>query len=137
MSVWREVQEALYQRFADEWGPTSPYVFGNEKIDPPNGLWVRFEVIRLPGGPGTLGPIGSKKMDRVGAVVITLREPPGDGVGKTSDRAEQAASIFENRRLTPHDIRFAEVEPGEAGDIDKGRWWGLSVDGRFDYEETK
>ena len=135
MSVWREVQETLYQRFKVEWGATSPFVFANEDYDPPKGLWVRFQVIRLPGGPGTLGPPGAKKMDRVGSIMILLREPPGEGVGTISDRASQAASIFENRRLTPHDIRFAEVEPGEAGDVDKGRWWGVAVEGRFDYEE--
>lgn len=136
MSTWREVQEALYQRWVDEWAATTPYAFANETFDPPQGPWVRFSVIKLPGGPGTLGRPGQKKMDRAGLVVILLREPPGDGVGDTSDLAEKAAKIFENKRLTPHDIRFAQVEPGEAGDVDNGRWWGVAVEGRFDYEET-
>src|SRR3546814_9681791 len=62
-------------------------------------------------------------MDRVGAVIIDLREPPLNGVGRMSDLAERAAKIFENCRiLAVHDIRFAEVEPGEEQDIDKGRW---------------
>lgn len=133
MSVWREVQEALYQRWADEWGQTTPYAFGNEVFDPPRGAWARFSTIRLPGGAGTLGP--RRKMDRAGMVMILLREPPGEGVGDISDLAEQAAKIFENKRLAPHDIRFASVEPGEAGSVDKGRWWGVAVEGRFEYEE--
>lgn len=137
MSVFREVQEALYQLWTDEWGETTPYAFANETFDPPNRPWARFAVIRLPGGPGTLGPPGRKKMDRAGQVMIVLREPPGDGVGDLTDLAEKAAKIFENKRLPVHDIRFAEVEPGEQGDIDDGRWWGVAVEGRFDYEETR
>lgn len=146
MSVWREVQETLYQRWADHWvnddvptpGPLTPYGLGNEKFDPPNGQWCHVQAIRLPGGPGTMGRKGNRKMDRVGLLIIDLREPPGDGVGNLSDLAERAAAIFENCRiLATHDIRFGEVEPGEAGNIDKGRWWGVSVEGRFDYEDIR
>lgn len=146
MSVWREVQEALYQRWADNWlnddvptpGLLTPYVFGNEKFDPPNAPWAEVRVIRMPGGPGTLGRKGNRKMDRVGLLIIDLREPPGDGVGNISDLAERAAAIFENCRiLATHDIRFAQVEPGEASHIDKGRWWGVTVEGRFDYEDIR
>jgi hypothetical protein len=37
--------------------------------------------------------------------------------------------------LDDHDIRFGEVEPGESGQVENGRWLGLSVEGRFDYEQ--
>jgi len=140
MSVWREVQETLYQRWAANWldgsDPKTPYVFENDPFDPPNAPWVRFSVRRMPGGPGTLGRTGTRKMDRVGRVFIQLFEPPGAGVGRSSDLAEDAAKIFEGcRLLSDHDIRFAEVEPGSAGDIENGRWWGVVVEGRFDYED--
>lgn len=152
MSKWREVQEQLYQRWRTSWVSApgvllTPYVFANEKFDAataekPDGWdagkdpWVRFSVQRMPGGPGTLGRAGNRKMDRVGRVFIQLFEPPLQGVGQISDLGERAAGIFENCRLqNPHDIRFGEVEPGEAGDVERGRWWGLSVEGRFDYEQ--
>ena len=140
MSVWREVQELLYQRWAARWvagdDPRTPYVFENEKFDPPDGPWVRFSVRRMPGGQGTLGPPGRRRMDRTGMVFIQLFEPPGNGTGRISDLASEAALIFENCRIqSPHDIRFAEVEPGQAGDVERGRWWGVAVDGRFDYED--
>lgn len=145
MSVWREVQETLYQRFADHWvtpgpdpQPLTPYALANEKFDPPKAPWAMMKVIRLPGGPGTIGRPGNKRMDRVGLVLIDLREPPNNGVGDLSDLAERAAAIFENCRiLSPYDIRFSQVEPGEESDIDKGRWWGVTVEGRFEYEERK
>lgn len=137
MSVWRQVQETLYQRWAAEWGSTTPYALGNEVFDPPAAPWARVVAIRLPGGPGTLGRPGQKRMDRAGQLIILLREPPGGGVGSLSDLAEQAAGIFENKRLAPHDIRFAQVEPGEAGDVENGRWYGVAVEGRFDYEQIK
>lgn len=137
MTTWREVQETLYKAFKDGWGSTTPFAFANEKFDPPNGPWARFGVIRLPGGPGTLGRPGNKKMDRAGLITVALRVPPGKGVGDVSDLAEKAAKIFENKRFATHDIRFAEVEPQEAGDVDNGRWWGVAVEGRFDYEEIR
>lgn len=145
MSVWREVQEALYQRFVDGWtvdplaDPVvyrTPFVFEDEKIDPPDGPWVRFSVKRMPGGQGTLGGPGKRKMDRVGRVFMQFFKPPGGGVGDLSDHAEAGAKLFENCRIqNTHDIRFAEVEPGQSGQVENGRWLGLSVEGRFDYEE--
>lgn len=145
MSVWREVQEQLYQRWAAAWvvdplapepQPLTPYCFEDEKMDPPDGPWVRFSVKRMPGGPGTLGRPGNRKMDRVGFVFVQLFKPPGNGVGDLSDLGERAAAIFENCRLQePHDIRFGEVEPGASGQVEAGRWLGLSVEGRFDYEQ--
>lgn len=148
MSVWREVQETLYRRWATKWvvDPLAPepepltyYVFEDEKASPPAGaaLWARFSVKRMPGGPGTIGRPGNRKMDRVGMVFIQLFQPAGTGnVGQLSDYGERAAGIFENcRLLADHDIRFGEVEPGESGQVENGRWLGLSVEGRFDYEQ--
>lgn len=145
MSVWREVQETLYQRWAARWAvdpeadpvvPLTPYWFEDEKAAPPDGPWARFSVKRLPGGPGTMGGPGNRKMDRVGIVFVQLFQPPGDGVGTLSDLGETAAAIFENcRLLADHDIRFGQVEPGESGQVENGRWLGLSVEGRFDYEQ--
>lgn len=143
MSVWREVQEQLYQRFVAAWvmpddpaKPLTPYCFEDEKMDPVDGPWVRFSVKRMPGGPGTLGRPGNRKMDRVGMVFGQLFKPPGNGVGDLSDYGEKLAGIFENCRLqVPHDIRFGEVEPGQSGQVENGRWLGLSVEGRFDYEQ--
>src|SRR3546814_3005018 len=136
MSVWRTVQETLYQRWRDHWvddvvptpGALTPYGFANEKLELDDQPWVQFRVVRMPGGNGTMGKPGNRKMDRVGAVIIDLREPPLNGVGRMSDLAERAAKIFENCRiLAVHDLRFAEVDPGEEQDIDKGRWRGVTA----------
>lgn len=137
MSVWREVQEALYQRWAEGWADTTPFVFDDEKFDPPKAPWVRFSVKRMPGGAGTLGRKGNRKMDRRGRLFIQLFVPPGDGVGDLSDLAEAAAALFENCRFEPHDIRFGQVEPGESGDSDKGRWTSVTIDDPFDYEDIR
>lgn len=155
MSVWREVQEALYGRWAANWAvvpgadpliPLTPFVFEDEKFDPatvtsPAGwdpdkdAWARFSVKRMPGGAGTLGRPGNRKMDRVGFVFVQLFRPPLQGVGYLSDLGERAAGIFENCRMPAHDIRFGQVEPGASADLEGGRWLGLSVEGRFDYEQ--
>jgi hypothetical protein len=145
-SAWRRVQERLYRRWADEWvvdpeavepDPLTYFVFEDEKASPPEGaVWARVSVKRMPGGPGTLGRPGNRKMDRVGMVFVQLFKPPGQGVGDLSDYGERAAGIFENCRfLDTHDIRFGEVEPGPSSQVENGRWLGLSVEGRFDYEQ--
>lgn len=141
MSVWREVQEALYARFDEAWKdggePVSPIQLGNETFEPPRSIWVQLLVQRRPGGVGTIGKPGDRKMDRAGSVFVLLREPPGNGVGAMSDYAERAAKVFENCRLAPHDIRFGPVEPGQEGDIQSGRWWGVTVEGRFEYTDIR
>ena len=140
-SVWREVQEALYQRFVDRWvdgagEALSAIQLGNETFDPPDGRWVQLLPQRRPGGPGTIGRPGNRKMDRAASLFILLREPPGDGVGDLSDYAEKAALIYEGCRFGPHDIRCTGAEPlGDAASIEKGRWWGVTVEARFDYEQ--
>lgn len=145
MTVWREVQEALYQRWADEWivapgpdpEPLTPFKFANETWDPPDAPHVRMRVQQRPSGFATLGSPGNRKMDRRGVVFALLRSPPGNGVGQLSDLAENARAIFENCRLQPHDIRFAACDIGEAAEIEAGRWWGVAVECPFAYEEIK
>lgn len=141
MSVWREVQEALYARFVDRWkvgdDPRTPFALDNEDgFDPPAAPHAIFQVRARPGGPGTIGRPGNRKMDRVGVAFVDLREPPGNGVGSLSDLAEHARAIFENCRFGPHDIRFGNVDIGDESQVDEGRWWGVTVEARFDYEET-
>lgn len=139
MSVWREVQEALYQRWQAAWvdgdDPRTPYHFENDKFDPPDGQWAAVSVKARPGGPGTIGPPGRRKMDRAGVVFIDLREPPLNGVGNLSDLAELARGVFEDCRFAPHDIRFAIVDIGIESQVENGRWWGVTVEARFDYED--
>lgn len=138
MSVWREVQETLYQRFADAWAATTPYTLENETgFDPPNAQWVKVSVKQQPGGQGSMGPPGDRRFDRVGIVFMQLREPPGGGVGALSDLAEQAKVIYEGCRFGPHDIRFAAAQIGDESEVDEGRWWGCLVQARFDYEEIR
>ena len=136
MSVWRDVEKAVLQRFLTAWGGTSPVFLANDTLDPPDALWCQIIVVRRPGGPGTIGRVGNRKMDRRGAAYIMLRQPPLSGTGDLSDRAEQAAAIFENCSFPPHHIRFSVVEPGEAGSIDQGRWWGVTIEALFDYEHV-
>lgn len=135
MSVWREVQERLYARWDEGWAETSRYVFANERFEPHDEIWVRLRVQRRPGSPGTLGSPGNRKMDRRGVVFALLREPPGRGVGRLSDLAEKAKGIFEACRLDPHNIHFSDAQVGEESEVEGGRWWGVTVECPFGYEE--
>lgn len=143
MTVWREVQEALYARWVASWvdpdpDERTPFALDNEDaFDPPLAPHALVSVQRRAGGAGTINPPGRRKMDRRGVVFIRLREPPGKGVGTVSDLAQLASDVFENCRVPVHGIRFANVDIGQASSIDEGRWWGVTVEAPFDYEETK
>lgn len=140
MSVWREVQEAALSWWLTRWAsaPAGPEgAFLDEKFDPPNGPWYRLLVEQRPAGPGTLGSPGNRRMDRSGAVFALLRQPPGGDSGALSDLAEKARDVFENCRLAPHDIRFGAVQIGQEATIEEGRWRGVTVEARFDYEQIK
>jgi hypothetical protein len=119
--------------------PRTPIELVNEDIpfDPPNDCWVRFMTDTRPGGPGTIGRRGNRKMDRAGVVYIDLREPPGKGVGSLADLASEARDVFEGCRFDPHDIRFGVGDIGPGALIENGRWWGVTIELRFDYEEIK
>jgi hypothetical protein len=140
VTVWREVQDALYSRFSEMWADRTPFRFANEEpIDPPStGEWIESVLIqRRPGGPGTIGSPGNRKMDRRGVVYILLRGALDVGSGPLADRAQEAADVFENCRVPTHHIRFETVDVGEASLIEDARRWGVTVEAPFDYEETK
>jgi hypothetical protein len=67
VSVWREVQEALYGVWDAGWGSTTRYAFANE-FDPEKERWVRLRVMTRPGAQETLGGPGNRKMERRGVV---------------------------------------------------------------------
>lgn len=141
MTPWRAVQETLYRRWTERWvvgeDPRTPFAFDNDKIETGEGAWALVQVRARPSGAGTIGRPGNRKMDRRGVVYIDLREPPGRGVGTLSDLAEAARAVFEDCRLAPYDIRFGPVDIGQEGQIENGRWWGVTVEAPFDYEELK
>ena len=138
MSVWREVQETLYAAWQAGWADATIYAFANEKLVLPNPpvVHARVRVQSRPSSQESLGSAGNRKMVRRGAVFTILREPPLKGVGSISDLAEKAAKVFEGKRFEPHGIHFAECNVGEDGEIEGGRWWGVTAECPFWYEEV-
>lgn len=140
MSVWREVEEAVLARWVAQWADLTPFVFQDEKLELPldhDGPWARVLVQSRPSGPGTLGSPGNRKMDRAGALFALVRQPPNRASGELSDLAEKARDIFENCRFGPHDLRFGAVQIGAQDAVEQGRWTGVTVEARFDYEQIK
>lgn len=136
MSVWREVQERLYGRWESGWADTTRFALSGETFEPDKDeTWARVRVQSRPGTQETLGAPGNRKMSRRGVVFALLRQPAGKGEGPLSDLAEKAKGLFEGQRFAPHGIRFGECDVGAGGEIEGGRWWGVTVECPFDYEE--
>ncbi len=137
-TVWREVQDAILRHWEARWRDRTPGRYANEKFDPPEAPWFDLSIQRRPGGPGTIGRRGNRKMDRVGSVFVLIHTPLGQGMGEASDLGDIAAKVFEGCRLPVHDLRFNTAEPlGDAAEIEGGRWWAVTIEARFDYEELR
>ncbi len=138
MSALNDVEEALLARWVAIWAGRTPFVFQDEKFEGPGDApWARVLIQSRPGGPGTMGSPGNRKMDRAGVVFILLRQPPNGDSGALTDLAEAARDIFENCRIGPHDTRFGAGQIGAQDTVEQGRWTGVTVEARFDYEQIK
>lgn len=137
MTVWREVQEALYERWRVEWAAATPYFFADETEPELSGYWCRVRVQHRPGQQETLGPKRKRKWARNGVVFISVRGPTGTGVGDRSDLAQQARDVFEGCGFSPHNIQFNEGDIGDDFEIEGGREREVLVECPFSYEEIR
>jgi hypothetical protein len=135
------ITEQIYARWVDQWvvdgEPRTPFCFGNEAFDPPDGPWVRLWVRATPSGQETLGRPGNRKFHRPGLVVAAIREPAGQGVQIGHQLGEAVRDIFEAQRLPPYDLRFEAIDILPIGEIEDGRWWASTAQGPFGYEDIR
>jgi hypothetical protein len=139
-----QITEVILTRFKDEWldpddasKPRTPFAFGNEALDPPDGYWVRLWVRSVPGQQETLGRVGNRRYNRPGFVIGDIRSPPGQGQGGNQRLGEHLRDIFEGIRLGPYDLRFGVLDIQDVGEIEDGRWWASTAECRFEYEDFR
>jgi hypothetical protein len=154
-----QAREAVYRQFRDNWiasvlvtieawgltipgltdDPMVPYAFGDEKIDPPNGPWVRVSVQHLTSSRTSIGGCGNRRFQRPAIAFFQFFMPPDqEGGSEVMDLlVESARRVFEGRRIDPEGLNFDAVTPRENGVIEKGRWTNTTLEAPFWYDVIK
>lgn len=132
-------REEIYQRWATQWGTTTPYTFANEGYAPPVGTpWVSVNVIHTVSTLEAIGGRGYGGMNlyqRQGLCNMRVFVPQDQGIRTADTLAQQARNIFEGVTLGTNAIRFNNVEIREIGPVDS--WFVIEVDAAFQYDERK
>jgi len=129
-----QAREAIYQKWVDDWGVTTPFTFASEKYTAPtDSPWARVTVIEEAGEQDSLGSDGCRKFLRRGRVLIQLYDIVDNGLRDLDILATTARDIFEGTRFSG--IWFTNVDVRETGS--DGEWYQFVVDAPFSYQDTK
>lgn len=137
MTTLNEARERIYQTFATEFVATSGrYTFDNTEYDPPEGLpWARLVVRHSGSNQECLGPVGRRKFERIGSVIVQVFVPLDSGTQEADTVSRAVRLIFEGRTLSPEAIRFTDCVVQEIGP--DGAWYQQNVEAFFTYTETR
>jgi len=129
-----EAREAVYQRFVDQWGSTTPYCFENEAttLDQGRVPWARVSFRLIGGGQAGLG---SNRYDRNCLVIVQIFTPVNQGTAEADLLAKTAADIFESQSFDGLDFFDAVVQlvPIRAGE----KWNQNNVSHEGFFQEVK
>lgn len=129
-------REAIYEKWATDWGATSPYVFDNEKFDSPSSAaWVRVAVRHQTSTLECIGGTGNNTYMRSGVVFVQVFTPVDQGTAEADSLSQAARAIFEGITLSSNAIRFNNVTIREIGA--DGSRYQINLECRFDYDERK
>lgn len=136
MSTQAQATELMYQRFTAAWNVLNgAYTFDGENFPEPDGTapWLRVSVRHSVSGQATLGAVGGRRFERAGAVITNIFVPANKGRALADTLAGLVRDIFEG--VSFGEIYFFESDCRETG-ID-GLWYGVVVESKFFYNETK
>ena len=138
MTTLTQAREAIYLAFTTAWGSETQFTFDNEDFKPPKDEpWVRLAVRHENGEQETLGPVGNRKFERTGRVLIQVFAVEDAGTERSDELLTLARNTFEGVTLAGTTVRFHGVTVREIGSTKKDKWFQTLVDAPFTYDETK
>lgn len=132
MTTLSEAREAIYEAFRVGYADETKCYFDNEVADVEDE-WVRLTVRHTTGDQETLGPVGNRKFERGGSVIIQIFILLDKATARADELASLVRNIFEGKTISQ--IRFRGVITREIGEGTK--WYQLNVEAPFRYNETK
>jgi hypothetical protein len=135
MTTLPEATEAIYQRFVTGWDISDAvYTFDGEQFEEPDAEpWVRISVRNVGSTQESLGQVGNRKFERIASVIFNIFTPANEGVGSGLVLAQLLLGLFEAVNFSG--LRFFESDVREQGT--DGLWYGVVVESKFTYNETK
>lgn len=135
MTTLNEARDAVYDRFAAQWGVTSVYQLDNQDLRLAEGTvnWARLAVRQTDSNQDTLGPAGSRRFRRSAMAFIQIFVPSNKGTKEGDDLAQTARGVFEGTSFSGLDFTdgmIREVGPD-------GKWFQYVVEVKFNYDEIK
>lgn len=144
MATMNQAREAIYSAFKTGWTTNSPnpgdlrtpIAWDNEAFDQ-SGVptYVRVAVRHIGRGQTTLGRPGNRKFESLGAAFVQVFVPINTGTKDADDLAKAAQDIFEGVTLAGVEVSFLDVTVRETGP--SGKWFGVTVQADFNYDEIK
>lgn len=136
MATMNQAREAIYSAFTTAWGSTTSIALDNEAFTPAEGSpYVRLAVRHLGRRQSTLGKPGNRKFESLGAAFVQVFVPINTGVKDADVLAKAAQDIFEGVTLAGVEVSFLDVTVRETGP--SGKWFGVTVQADFNYDEIK
>lgn len=134
MTTLNEARAAVYTRWNAQWGTTTPFQFDNEAFTAPDkDPWARVTVRHTTSVQDTLGRPTNRRFRRSAVAFIQLYALVDTGLAALDGLAQTARAIFEGVSFSGLD--FNNVVVRETGP--DGKWYQVTVEGFFDYDETK
>ena len=131
------VKTAVRARLTALWDPVDATIREpNRTFDPQGRPWID---IRFPGAADDRADIGDAEnplWDEVGAFMVHIYTPAGDGPDLADALAEAAAAIFQGHEFDGVECR--NRLPGQSGERApegmQGAWWGVSFGIGYRYQ---
>lgn len=135
MTTISEASDAVVKHFLAGWGDRSPVILDNEAEGQPDQNWVRLTVRHRGAGQETLGRPGNRRFERRAAAYVQLFLAQDAGRKLADEWTQAVLDIFEGVSLAGTSVHFGDVIPRERGP--DGKWYGVTVEATFTYDETK
>lgn len=141
MTTLIEAKQILYSAFVNLWGSETPYALGNDSAVDGNDVdladsklpWVRVTVKNEDFKQKTQGPIGGRKFERNGRLLIQVFTLANTGTEKSDELSQKLVDGLEGVTFTG--VCINNLTPREVGE--DGKWYQILADGTFTYDEIK
>ncbi len=99
-----EARQAIYKRFQDEWGTTTPVAWPNVEFrveDLADGdPWVEFRVLHSGARQMSMGNVGNRRFTASGTIMVRIFVPVGTNMATADELSQKVLTILEARRIT-------------------------------------
>jgi len=135
--TYDEAKDDMLTLLKNVWDPTTFKMFYEAKRDDRDtsqNAWAMVLIRHASGGQKTLGGVGSRTFERVGAIIVTINTPSTSGLSQGYQLAKLVADAYEGIS-SPNGVWFREVRINESGREGTFNQFNVIID--FSYDEIK